>query len=97
MASSVAKWAAVLLIASILTPGDSLIMPGIAGRHGQVSSLKSSVRSLGLRNAIKMSLSRREAIATAFTAAITLIPAAFPSAVGFKDSMERDGDLTFLK
>jgi superoxide dismutase, Fe-Mn family len=35
---------------------------------------------MALRSAVKMSVTRREAIATAFTAAITLIPSAFPSA-----------------
>ena len=84
MASSVAKWMGVLLIASVLTPGEALSMPTPAGRQGNVFSLRSGVRSLALRNAVKMSLSRREAIATAFTAAISLIPVAFPGAVSIK-------------
>jgi hypothetical protein len=81
MAVTMSKWAVVLLIAAVVTPADGLSMPTLAVRSGRLLSLRSSVRSMTLRSTVKMSVSRREAIATAFTAAITLIPSAFPSAV----------------
>lgn len=82
MASSVTKWAAVLLIVAVLTPGEALQMPALATQQGRVVSLRGNGRAIALRNAVKMSVTRREAIAAAFTAAITLVPTAFPSAVG---------------
>lgn len=71
-----------LLIAAILVPGEGLKVTTFAPRQVQPFAAKSSVRSLALRSAVKMSLSRREAIATAFTAAIALGSAGFPSSVG---------------